>query len=340
MTLEKNVSLSTYSTIRLGGTARYLAEVKSEDEIIEAISFAKLNDLPILMIGGGSNSFFRDGLFDGVVLVNKIPGINISLLNQTYILSIGAGEIWDNVVLESVKQNLSGIECLSLIPGTAGGGPVQNIGAYGQEIADTFLYLEAIDKITSKKVRIDKLDLKFGYRDSALKHTPNRYFITKIVLGLKKTNLEPPFYASLDSYLKTNNISDYSPISIRNSVINLRNQKLPNPKDFYNLGSFFKNPIVSEDDLIVLKNRFSDIPNWKLIDGRYKLSAAWLIDKVGFKNFHDPETGMFTWKNQPLVVVNELATSVDDLIKFRDKIILSIEQKFDITLEQEPIILP
>ena len=339
MTLEENVSLAPYSTIRLGGTARYLTKVTSENDVIEAISFAKSNNLPSIMIGGGSNSFFKDGLFEGLVLVNKIAGINISQLDQTYILSIGAGEIWDKVVLESTKLGLSGIECLSLIPGSAGGGPVQNIGAYGQEIGDTFLYLEAIDKTTSKKIQIDKLSAKFSYRDSIFKHDQNRYFITKIVLGLKKSSLEPPFYNSLAEYLKINNITDYSPGSIRNAVINLRNQKLPNPKDFYNLGSFFKNPIVSEGDLKVLKNSFGDIPNWELPDGRYKLSAAWLIDKVGFRNFHDIETGMYTWKSQPLVLVNELANSVNDLLKFRDKIVLRIEQEFNITLEQEPIIL-
>lgn len=340
MLLQENIDLDKYSTIRLGGRARYLIEVISLDDLIQAVSFAKQKRLPIIMLGLGSNSFFKDGLFNGLVIINSLKGIEFSQQGEDYLLSAGAGEVWDDLVSASVQKGLTGIECLSAIPGSAGGGPVQNIGAYGQEIAQTLIKVDAYDVNSDQMIQISNQEANFSYRDSLFKKNLNHFLITKIYLKLKKGFLAPPFYKSLEDYLSQHNISDYSPSSIREAVIKIRSLKLPNPKDFYNLGSFFKNPIIDQDLLVVLKKAYPDIPHWLLKNNKVKLSGAWLIQKAGYANYHDPNTGMSTWKNQPLVLVNELAKNVQDLLIFKDKIISHIQEEFGITLEQEPIMLP
>ncbi len=341
MQIRQNVPLANYSTMRLGGNAAYLVEVTSRMEVSEAVAWAINQQLPPLMIGGGSNIFWRDEGFNGLVLVNKILGYEDFAEDEVnHYLTIGAGENWDAVVKRSVDSGLTGIEALSLVPGTAGATPIQNVGAYGQEIAETLVSVEAYDLQTQKFLNIPNEQCGFGYRTSRFKTTDrDRFLITGIVIHLMKDNPKPPFYAALQAYLEAHNIKEYTPATIREAVMAIRQAKLPDPAKIANNGSFFANPVISNDRLTELLEEYPDMPHW-LADKGAKIPAAWLLDKAGFKDFHDPDTGMATWPKQTLVLVNEHATSTADLLKFKQKIVEAVKSKFAIDLVQEPELLP
>jgi UDP-N-acetylmuramate dehydrogenase len=325
----------------LGGKAKYLVSVESKQDLIEAIGFASQNKLEVLITGGGSNIVWRDSGFDGLLIVNKIRGFELENENDEGAdLLVGAGENWDFVVDRAVSLGLSGIECLSLVPGTAGATPVQNVGAYGQEIAETLVSLEAYDSQNKSFLTMLNEDCDFTYRDSCFKKQPGRYFILSIRLHLKKTGLVPPLYKALEQYLEDNHIADTSPKTIRSAVIAIRQAKLPDPAKFKNCGSFFKNPIISSDQFNKLAADNPDVPHWEVAGGDIKVPAAWLVENAGFKDYVDDASGMATWEGQSLVLVNQHARSTADLISFRDKIIDTVKSKFGIELIQEPELLP
>lgn len=320
--------------MRLGGTAHSLVEVHTKDELVQAIKWAAQHRVPILCIGAGSNIIFQDG-YDGLVIVNHITGRAIShedALAAT--LVIGAGEPWDAVVKWSIDLNLSGIEKLSLIPGTAGATPVQNVGAYGAEIADTFVELEAYDLQADSFVTISRDACQFGYRTSIFKSlTDRRYIITSITLKLSKQPPRPPFYETLSRYLDEKGVTTYTPQAIRDAVIAIRRSKLPDPADVANTGSFFKNPLVSQKVFASLQQRFEQIPHWPA-GTRIKLSAGWLINQAGLKDY--AAHGMKLYEHNALVFVNDHAKSYADLVAFKQEVIDRVEKKLGVTLEQEP----
>lgn len=327
--------------MRLGGAATYMVDAASREDVQRAVTWAEEKNFPVMMIGGGSNIVWRDEGFAGLIIVNKITGFDQRQENSDVYLTIGAGENWDSVVARTAAAGLTGIEALSLIPGTAGATPVQNVGAYGQEIAQTLVNVEAYDRQAKQFVNIDNADCAFGYRMSRFKSTDRgRFFITSITLRLKRGNPQPPFYPVLKAYLDDNKIHKYTPQTVRDAVIAIRSSKLPDPSEVANNGSFFANPIISEKQLEDLQKVHGEIPNWPAGEGRVKVPAAWLIEQAGFKGAHDQETGMATWPKQPLVLVNEHAHSTAQLLKFRQKILDAVQQKFDIALEQEPELLP
>lgn len=339
----ENVSLKNYSTMRLGGTVRYAAEVTTVQELKEALDWADQQELPVIMIGDGSNIVWKDEGFQGLLLVSKIKQYEVLERDEeNYFITVGSGENWDSVVERTVQAGLSGIEGLSLIPGTAGATPVQNVGAYGQEIANVFVSVQVYDRQAKSVTFLSKYDLEFKYRSSRLKNVDHgRYFIIAITLHLQKRNPQPPFYQSLDRYLKDKGVAEYTPQIIRDAVIQIRSSRLPDPKEVANNGSFFSNPVVDEGSLVQIQSVYPDVAFWRLEGGGgVKLSAAWLIEKAGFKDYHDEETGMATWPKQPLVLVNENATSTAQLLAFRQKILDAVKQKFDVTLTQEPEFLP
>lgn len=333
--IKQDINLAKFTSMGLGGNAKYLSEVHSEDDLIESLTFAKENQLRILMIGEGNNLIFSDWGFDGIVLVNKIKGIK-KIDNNTY--QVGAGEDWDDFVEFAVDKNLSGIECLSKIPGTVGASPVQNIGAYGQEVSETLINVSAIKLDDLEVVTLENKQCNFSYRSSIFKSEPNKYFITYVTFKLKDENLNPPFYDSLTRYLDEHDIKSYSPKSIREAVCAIRKNKLPDPKQVKNCGSFFINPSVNKAHGHGLKLEYPDLPSWENDDGTVKISAAWLIEKAGFKDYHH-KNGMATWKHQPLVIVNEHADHTADLIEFKNEIIHKVENKFGITLSMEPSLI-
>jgi UDP-N-acetylmuramate dehydrogenase len=291
------------------------------------------------MIGGGSNIVWSDQGYPGLVIVNRIPGYEHQDQGDQQFLIIGAGENWDAVVKQSVDDGLSGLEQLSLIPGTSGATPVQNVGAYGREIADVLVCVQAYDKQLKQLVVIPTSDCDFSYRNSRFKgKDKGRFFITSLTVSLSKSGPVPPYYTSVQAYLDQRGLKgkDVTAAVIRQAVIDIRSAKLPDPKEVANCGSFFHNPIIPMSQLNEIRHTFPAIQYWQIGDDQAKVSAGWLLDKLGLKGYHEPNTGMAIWDKQALVLVNESATSTAQLIAFRDAIQKSVKDTFGITLVQEP----
>jgi len=342
MQIKQNVSLRDFSTMRLGGTGAYMVDVHDRHELQETVTWAEERSLPIIMIGSGSNIVWRDEGFPGLIIVNKIMGFEEQQEDEeNYYITVGAGEVWDSVVARTAAKGMTGIECLSLIPGTAGATPVQNVGAYYQDISSVLVAVEAYDKQLKQLVTIPQIDCQFAYRTSRFKKADRgRFFITSITLHLLHRNPQPPFYPSVQSYLDAHGIHEFTPQIMRDAVIDIRRDKLPDPTTVANNGSFFANPFVDESTLAEIQANYGDVLHWPTDDGRMKIPAAWLIEKAGYKDYHDPKTGMATWPTQPLVLVNEHAQSTVDLLAFKQEIVDKVQQMFGITLEQEPELLP
>lgn len=337
MEIHTNIPLKNFLTMKIGGNARFMTEAHTPQEVAEIYHNAKKQSLPIFILGGGSNIIATDKGFDGIIVRIRIPGFEVIAEDDGYTtIKIGAGEDWDSVVKRTVDMHLSGIEAMSLIPGTAGAAPVQNMGAYGQEIADTLQSLEAYDSGTDSFVTLQSADCQFSYRDSIFRSkSKGRYVITSITLKLSKGQPQPPFYESLQKYLDEKSIKIFTQDIIRNAVIELRKNKLPDPKDMPSSGSFFKNAIVEQWQLDSLKVINPDIPTYDMGDGKYKIPTGWLIEQVGLKGqlIH----GMRVYDKNALVLVNESAESYEDLAAARDEIIGKIRDKFRIQIEQEPL---
>lgn len=342
MNVLHDVPLGDYSTMGLGGRAAHLVTIEKRMDLLEALSWAQAQSVPVVMIGGGSNIIWRDEGFPGLVIVNGIQRYEtFNEDDENVYITAGSGEKWDTVVERTAQAGLTGIEALSLIPGSAGATLVQNIGAYGQEIAQTLVTAEVFDTQIGDFITMRADDCGFGYRTSRFKTVDRgRFYITAITLHLTKGQMQPPFYASLAKYVADHGVTDLSPVNIRQAVIAIRNSRLPDPAVVHNTGSFFANPIINNDELAVLREIHPDIPNWSLGDNRAKIPAAWLIEKAGFKAYHDRQTGMATWAAQPLVIVNESAKSTADLLVFKEMIVSSVRDTFGITLEQEPELFP
>lgn len=338
MQIREHVSLKKYSTMRLGGEARFFATAKKKEDLVELWQWAGHKDVPLIVIGEGSNIVWRDDGFDGLVVVNKILGFDHQKISDTEALfTIGAGEDWDQAVERSVKAGYSGIEQLSLIPGTTGATPVQNVGAYGREIKDVLVSVEALDTHTGEFVAIPNEDCGFRYRDSRFKSEDRgRFLISSITVRLTTEPPHPPFYHSVKEYLESHSIDMPTTKDVRKAVVAVRTKKLPDPDVVANNGSFFGNPVIPHKQFAKLQDQYPDIVSWPVEHEQVKISAAWLIEQAGFKDYHDAQTGMATWDKQPLVLINESAKTTADALAFRDKIIDAVQHHFGITLVQEP----
>ena len=337
MDIHTNIPLKNFTTMKIGGNARFMTEVRTAEEVASVCRNAKTQKLPIFILGGGSNVIVKDEGFNGIVIRIRIPGFEIIAddINSTTI-RVGAGEDWDSVVKRTVDMRLSGIEAMSAIPGTVGATPVQNVGAYGQEIADTMQSLDAYDNQTDKFITLQNADCGFTYRDSIFRgESDGRYVITFITLKLSKNLPQPPFYDSLQKYLDEHNIKTFTQEIIRYAVIEIRKDKLPDPELLPNSGSFFKNAIVETWQLDDLKANFPDVPAFDMGDGRHKIPAGWLIENADLKGklLH----GIRVYDKNALVLINESATSYNDLATARDEIIGKVRDKFRIQIEQEPL---
>ena len=337
MDVMTNISLKQYTTMKLGGEARYMATADSASDVVSLYRNARKENLPIFVLGGGSNVIMHDEVFEGIVLLNKIKGFEIISENdETTDIKIGAGEVWDEVVEKAIGLGLQGIEAMSGIPGTAGAAPVQNVGAYGQEIADTLISLEAYDSKTDTIVTISADECDFSYRNSIFRDKEKgRYCILNITLRLNKAEPKPPYYASLQRYIDENDIREVNLSVIRVAVLNIRSEKLPDPAELPSAGSFFKNALIEKWKLEELQREYSDIPNYAMSDGRYKIPTGWLIDKAGLRGYRSH--GMRVYEKNALVLVNDSATGYDDLAAIREEIVQIIFDKFGIKIEQEPL---
>lgn len=337
MEVHTNIPLKNYTTMKLGGPARFMVEVRTTDELIATYRNATSKTLPVFILGGGSNVVAHDEGFSGLVIRIRIPGFDIISDDiNTTVIKIGAGESWDETVKRTVDMHLTGIECMSAIPGTAGGAPVQNIGAYGQEIADTLQSLEAYDTQTDQIVTLQHADCGFSYRDSIFRNSQKgRYVILNITIKLSKNQPQPPFYEGLQKYFDDNHITIFTHQIVRDAVIAIRADKLPDPAKLPNTGSFFKNAIIEDWQLKDLQTISPTLPVYPMSDGKSKIPTGWLIEQAGLKGqlLH----GMRVHDKNCLVLINESATSYADLASARDEIIGTVRDKFRIQIEQEPL---
>jgi len=321
LNIQEYVDIKNYSTFKIGGVSRYFVEINEKEEISEAILFAKEKNLPIIIIGGGSNSIFSNETLNALVIKINILGFEIIEDDSQFTqVIVGAGEIFDELIEKTINMNLSGLETLSAIPGTVGATPVQNVGAYGAEVKDVIVKVEVFDLIKNKFASLSNDDCKFGYRDSIFKNeAKGRYIIISVIFKLKKADDKKQLLEKREEITKT------------------RWGKLPNPKEIPNVGSFFKNPIVvkSKANQILI-----DYPNAKFFivdDNHTKVPAGWLIENAGLKGKSFGSISVYD-KNA-LVLVNNGEATKDDLMKAKDEIVKIVQEKFGIILEQEPEII-
>lgn len=325
----KKVFLKEYSSLRIGGEGD-LVVVKNIVELVEAAMYAKQEGRVVHVLGEGTNTYFGDTLSKYLFIKNEIKGISFEEKDDCVFLTACAGERWDDIVSFSVKKNLWGIENLSLIPGTTGATPVQNIGAYGVELSDTLVSLSAYDTKTSNTVEIQNEACIFGYRDSLFKQEKNRYIIISITLKLSRKAQPVLSYKPLDILIGKENVTAQE---VRDVVTATRKAKLPNWKEYPNAGSFFKNLVISSKQGEALLARYQHMPLIVHQDG-YKIPTAWLIEHIAhMKGIRSGDVG--TWPNQPLVIVNYGHATAEEVTLFSQEIIEKIKKEIGFNIERE-----
>ena len=329
--IRKNISLKKYNSFNIDVNAKEFVEVNSQDELIEIAN--KTKDKNVLYLGGGSNILFtRD--FDGIVIHLNIKGVQFEKTNSDEtVVQANAGENWNNFVEFCIKNNLGGIENLSMIPGNVGSAPVQNIGAYGVELKDVFLTCEVFNKNDFSIKTYNLEDCKFEYRNSIFKENKNLIILSLRLKLRNKNHKINSSYGGINDELKKLKISKPTIKDISNVVCSIRKRKLPDPKIIGNAGSFFKNPVVKKDKLEWIKKYFNDVPSYKLDDKNYKIPAAWLIESAGLKGKELDGFGIH--KTQPLVLVNYGGAKGEDIYKLSLSIKEIIFKIFKIELETE-----
>ena len=348
-TLEENVSLRPYNTFGLDVQARYFARFTSADALRQLLQLPQVQAANKLILGGGSNLLFTQD-FAGVVLKNEIRGLEISSEDgetQTALVRAGAGESWHGLVEYALDQGLSGIENLSLIPGTVGAAPLQNIGAYGAELRDTFDHLEAVDLHTGELRVFAAGECGFGYRESVFKNVlKGQFVVTAVVLRLHR-QARPSGYAPnvrygaiADTLTELGITGEPTSRDVSRAVVHIRRSKLPDPAQIGNAGSFFKNPEISQAKFDHLKSEYPDLPGYP-VPGGMKVPAGWLIEKAGWKGMRrGPGAGTHgVHDRQALVLVNHGGATGSEVRQLAEEIIASVRQQFGLELHPEVNIL-
>lgn len=333
MKVSQNASLKSYNTFGIDVKAKTLISVNSIDELIAVLKKNYAEDLFIL--GGGSNMLLTQNI-DSTVIHIDIKGIEIVRESDEFVfVKSYAGENWHEFVLYTLENNWGGLENLSLIPGNVGTSPIQNIGAYGVELKDHFVSCEAIDIQTLEVKNFTAEDCEFDYRNSIFKNkVKGKYIITSVIFKLTKTNHKLlTNYGSINEALEEMKLDHVGILDVSKAVIKIRQQKLPDPKELGNSGSFFKNPVITSNEFEVLKEKFPEIPNYKVGEDSIKIPAGWLIDQAGLKGYREGNTGVH--KNQALVLVNYGNATGEEILKLSRKVQEEIRNKFNIHLEPE-----
>lgn len=335
-TLTENASLARCNTFRVPARAAWLAELHDPATLSEVLARPEVQNRPLLVLGEGSNLLFtRD--FHGLVLRMANLGIeSLDDVDGSVRVRAAAGEHWHDLVRWSLALGLCGLENLSLIPGTVGAAPVQNIGAYGSELSDTLVSVSAYDRSCLEHVQLSREQCDFSYRDSLFKRMPERWIVTAIELRLQRSAPLKLDYAGVREELAAMQISEPIAADVSAAVCRLRLRKLPDPAVIGNAGSFFKNPLVSESQAALLQKEFPGFPVFQAPHGR-KLSAAWMIEQSGWKGFREGDAGVSD--KHALVLVNHGHASGTQILALARRIQESVQQKFGIRLEPEPNIL-
>ena len=333
MQIFKNYDLTKLNTFGISAKAKFFIELKNESELKGLFLSSEFKSNERLFLGGGSNVLFTKD-FDGIVVLNRLKGIKMVKEDgfDVFVRSMG-GEKWNDLVNFTVEKKLWGIENLALIPGTVGAAPMQNIGAYGVELKDVLVDVEAYVIEKGKRIVFQKEECKFGYRDSIFKNElKGKYFISAVTLKLSKEKKENIKYEILRDYLIENKIEAKKPIDISNAVSSIRRSKLPDPVSIPNAGSFFKNVYVEPEKLDEIKLKYPDVRFFEE-NGRIKIPAGWLIEKCGWKGKRIGNVGVH--ERQALVLVNYGGATGEEVKDLSEQIIASVYLKFGLTLERE-----
>jgi UDP-N-acetylmuramate dehydrogenase len=334
MTIQRNISLKPYNTFGLEATAKFFVEIQSVKELKSILQNFDYQSVDKLFLGGGSNILLTRN-YEGLVIKINLKGIEKVLGNNSYVLiQAGAGESWHELVMYCVENQYAGMENLSLIPGTVGAAPMQNIGAYGVEIKDIFEELQALN-LTTLEVETFKLnDCHFGYRESIFKHQfKGKYIIISVTFKLNKIPVYKVAYGDIQKTLAEMNVTDLSIKAVSDAVISIRKSKLPDPNNIGNSGSFFKNPEIAKVQYDDLKAKFEHIPSYPITETTVKVPAGWLIEQAGWKGFRDGQIGVHA--HQALVLVNYGGGTGEQIKALSAKIQASVLEKFGISLSTE-----
>lgn len=352
MNLREYVPLAPYTTIGLGGAARYFAECASEDELREALTVARRRRLPLQVLGGGSNVIFPDAGFPGLVVRVAVGGLTVREDSDTVDVAAGAGVVWDELVEEAMRRGLSGVECLSGIPGMVGGTPIQNVGAYGQEVAETLVSVSCLARDTLERVHFDNLNCRFGYRTSRFKREDrDRYVVLDVTFRLRRNTVPALRYTELaNAVAEQTDLARLSPREavrlVRETVLTLRRRKSmvldPDDPNTRSVGSFFVNPVLSPTAFAELGRRWQaagrsePIPTFPAPNG-VKVPAAWLVEQAGFRKGHR-QNGVGISSRHALALVN-LGGTTARLLALAEEIERRVLEKFGVGLEREPVVV-
>jgi UDP-N-acetylmuramate dehydrogenase len=338
--IQENVLLAPLTTFKVGGPARYFVEARSEDEVCAAVEHAQARGLPLFVLGGGSNLVVSDRGWPGLVLKIGLRGIEERRDAGKAIFDVAAGEDWDEFVAHCVARNCGGVECLSGIPGTAGGTPVQNVGAYGQEVANTITQVRVLDTASGKVVDLENSDSGFAYRTSIFNtRERGRYIVLRVTFALTPGGAPHIEYADLKKHFA----SQSNPPTLqetREAVRAIRLSKamliVPGDDDCRSAGSFFKNPLLAREQYEQLRSIADAVPNWPVGDGKVKVAAAWLVERAGFhKGLTRGPVGIS--RRHTLAIVNRGAATAADIVALKNEIQQRVGETFGIALQPEPV---
>lgn len=334
---SEQVDLGPYNSLRLPARARFFAEADTRDALKAQLAWARERKLPWLVLGGGSNIVFR-GDFPGLVIRMALCGRRwCQSSGASAVLELEAGENWHETVLYAARAGLRGIENLALIPGTAGAAPVQNIGAYGVELADTLIDVEVLDTQSMALQRLSRETCEFGYRESLFKQEPGRYLITQVRLELSRERELVLGYHDLAEAFPGPHTDELTPLQVAEKVMAIRRSKLPDPQVLPNAGSFFKNPVVDQHHYQQLKSIHPDLVGYADPRGM-KLAAGWLIDRCGWKGYQDCHVGVH--RSQALVLINHDRGTGQHILDLASRISADVLDRFQVQLEIEPRLIP
>ena len=345
--LREQVALAPLTTLELGGAARYLVEAGDEETVGEALRWAGERRLPVAVLGGGSNVVVADAGVDGLVLRIGLRGVRVEVADGSVRLTAAAGEEWDELVARCVAEGWAGLECLSGIPGTAGATPLQNVGAYGQDVAETVERVRALDRRTGERVDLSPADLAFGYRSSALREQPGRWVVLAVSFRLRPGGAPTVAYPELERALAARR-QPPSLAAVREAVLELRRGKSmvldaadPNRRS---VGSFFVNPLLAPAELAALQERAAaagiagEMPTFAAVGGRRKVPAAWLIERAGFAKGHTSgRVGISS--NHSLALINRGGATAAELVGLARAIAARVDELFGVRLRPEPVFL-
>lgn len=335
MTVTENVSLKSFNTFGIEARARYFVRVQTTAQLHDVLANPVYRAVPKLVLGGGSNVLFINDYFDGLVIKIDIKGITVLEETQQLVrLEVGAGEVWHDLVVHTIEKGYSGLENLSLIPGTVGAAPMQNIGAYGVEIKETFDSLEALHVESGESRRFTNAECRFGYRESVFKHElKGQYIITSVRFTLSKMPVFHTSYGAIQDTLREMGVGELSVKAISEAVCHIRRSKLPDPAQIGNAGSFFKNPEIPKAQFEALKAQYPGMPGYVTSPDLVKVPAGWLIEQCGWKGKVVGATGVH--KMQALVLVNYGEAKGREIKALAEEVQQSVQERFGIRLTPE-----